>query len=142
MSNFNEKELVRVLYGYKNSIFAYLFGSRANNTIGFESDLDIALYFDREPELIEIGQLVAELENISGCTVDLVALNNLYEKNPRLAYSIINEGRLLYCVDEIALIAFKKNTLLNYFDFKPVIILFERKIGERINSKKFAQLNL
>lgn len=117
--------------------FAYIFGSRVRNQARFGSDLDVALYFDREPDLMEIGMLASELEEAAGCKIDLVRLNGLPEKHPALAYAVISEGKLLFCNHEKIHVAFKKSAMLRYFDFKPVIDLFERKLAERIANRKF-----
>jgi len=81
----------------KNSdiLFAYIFGSKIKKG-RFGSDLDIAVYFNDEPEILEIGALVLKLEEAVNCKVDLVSLNNLDKLNPKLAYSIISEGIIAY----------------------------------------------
>ena len=138
MFTINKKKITEVLRQTENIFFAYLFGSQANNKTRFGSDLDVAVYFKDEPTLLDIGQLVNELEKDAGCNVDLVLLNGLYEKNPKLAYSIIAEGNLLLCNDQELLNHYKKNVYLKYLDFKPVIDLFTTKLNERITNKKFA----
>lgn len=132
------EKLKETLRQDQNILFAYLFGSRVKDKVRFGSDLDIALYFKREPELLEIGKIVNEFENICEFKIDLVSLNNLYDKNPALAYSVISEGALLFCDDEKVLTHYKKMSFLNYLDFKPVIDLFNTKLNKRIADKKFA----
>ncbi|HSD64677.1 MAG TPA: nucleotidyltransferase domain-containing protein [Ignavibacteriaceae bacterium] len=134
----NKEKITDVLLKRENISFAYLFGSQAKNKTRFRSDLDIALYFKNDPGLGEIGALVVELENTSDCKVDIVSLKNLYEKNPKLAYSVIAEGNLLFCKDKLLLSHFKKNVFLYYLDFKPVIDLFTDKLYERLSNGKFA----
>jgi predicted nucleotidyltransferase len=138
MSILNKEKIIEILQQTQNIRFAYLFGSRIKNKIRFGSDLDIAIYFDQEPQLLEIGSLVNELEETAGCRVDLVKLNKLYEINPKLAYSVIGEGIILLCNDEKLLIEYKKNVFLRYMDFKPVIDLFTKKLNERISNNNFA----
>jgi predicted nucleotidyltransferase len=118
--------------------FAYIFGSRITNITRFGSDLDIALYFEEEPRLMDIGMLVNDLEKAAKCTVDIVSLKNLYNKNPKLAYSVVDKGILLFCLDEELLTEYKKKAYLKYLDFKPVIDLFAGKLNERIFNNKFA----
>lgn len=134
----NQKNITKVLKQNQNILFAFLFGSRVKDKARFESDLDIALYFKREPDLDEIGTLVNELENVSKCKIDLVSLNNLYDKNPALAYSVISQGVLLFSMNEKTLTHYKKMTFLKYLDFKPVTDLFISKMHKRIDDKKFA----
>jgi len=134
----NKEKISGILKQTQNILFAYLFGSHAKNKSRFGSDLDIALYFKHELQLLEIGKIVNELENTCEFKIDLVSLNNLFDKNPALAYSVISEGALLFCNDEKLLTHYKRMTFLNYLDFKPVIDLFDKKLKERIDDKKFA----
>jgi uncharacterized protein len=136
----NTQKIAETLKQMPNIQFAYAFGSRVKGTPHFGSDLDIALYFDKEPDLLEIGMMVNELEEASGLQVDLVKLNGLHKKNPKLAHRVIDEGILLFSRDDKALVEFKKSAILWYLDFKPVIDLFERKLAERISNKKFGKV--
>lgn len=136
----NTQKIAETLKQMPNIQFAYAFGSRIKGKPRFGSDLDIALYFDKEPELLEIGMIVNELEKVSGCQVDLVKLNGLHKKNPKLAHNVIDEGILLFSRNEKELIGFKKSAILWYLDFKPVIDLFERKLKERIANRKFGKV--
>jgi hypothetical protein len=62
----------------------------------------------------------------------------LYEKNPGLAFSVIEEGKLLFCKDKFLLGQYKKKVFLYYLDFKPIIELFTKKLYERLNNGTFA----
>lgn len=138
MSKINKDKLIKVLKENKNINFAYLFGSQAKNKTRYGSDLDIALYFENEPELTDIGALVLELEKAADCKIDLISLKELYKKNPKLAYSVINEGTLLFYFDAAFLGHYKKKVFLHYLDFKPIIDLFTSKLYERVSNNKFA----
>ena len=132
-------EKIKEILEYDKKIaFAYLFGSAAEDKIRFGSDLDIGVYFEQMPELLTIGTIVNELEKTAGFNVDLVLLNHLYEDNPKLAYSVLSKGKLLFCFDEKLLTGYKEKTYLRYLDIKPVIDLFAGKLEERIKNKKFA----
>jgi predicted nucleotidyltransferase len=53
-----EKDKInKILIQKENIRFAYLFGSQVKNQTRFGSDLDIALYFEKEPDLVDIGAL-------------------------------------------------------------------------------------
>lgn len=138
MNNINQKKLAEFLKSNQNIKFAFIFGSFARKKNRFGSDLDIAVLFGQEPDLLSIGQLIVELEEVVDLNVDLVSLNNLSEKNPKLAYSIIDDGILLFCTDQKLLSQYKKMTYLKYLDFKPMIDLFTSKLNERVSNKKFA----
>ena len=96
MAGINKNRIINILKGYANIKFAYLFGSQVKNQTRFGSDLDIAVYFEEEPDLHVIGTLVPELEDAAACKIDLISLNGLGQKNPKLAYSVIADGSLLF----------------------------------------------
>jgi predicted nucleotidyltransferase len=138
MNYINKEKIIEVLLQRHYIRFAYLFGSQVKGQTRLGSDLDIAIYFKNEPDITAIGALVLELEAAANCEVDLVSLNDLYKKNPKLAYSIIDEGILLLCLDEALLAQYKKMSFLSYLDFKPIIDLFTRKLYERVSNNMFA----
>lgn len=140
MNKINKKKIAELLKSNQNIKFAYIFGSFAKEKNRFGSDLDIAVLFEKEPDLLSIGQLIVELEEVVDLHVDLVSLNNLFEKNPKLAYSIISDGILLFSADHKLLSQYKKITYLKYLDFKPIVDLFTSKLNDRISNKKFAVL--
>lgn len=119
-------------------LFAYIFGSKVKKSIRFGSDLDIAVYFKDEPEILEIGALVLKLEEAANCKVDLVSLNNLDKMNPMLAYSIISEGIVAYLKNEELFKQFKESVILQYLDFEPVGELFNKNFNKRLANYKFA----
>lgn len=134
----NKKKIIDVLQQTQNVQFAYLFGSVVKGKTRLGSDLDIAVYFKSEPQLLEIGSLVSKLEKATDYKIDLISLNDLYDNNSKLAYSVISEGILLFRYDNKLLTYYKKMVFLKYLDFKPVIDLFNRKLNERIAKNKFA----
>lgn len=138
MNNINKKKITELLKSNQNIKFAYIFGSFAKEKSRFGSDLDIAVLFKQEPDLLSIGQLIVELEEVVDFNVDLISLNNLFDKNPKLAYSVIADGILLFSTDHKLLSQYKTKTYLKYLDFKPVIDLFTSKLNDRISNKKFA----
>jgi hypothetical protein len=138
ITSINKGKIAAVLKQIENIQFAYLFGSQAKNKARFGSDLDIAIFFEHEPQLLEIGMLVNQMEEASNCNVDLISLNDLDEKNPKLAFAVVAEGLLLFCNNERLLTEFKKSVFIKYLDFKPIIDLFEKKLHERISNNKFA----
>lgn len=138
MNELNKEKIAELLKSDQNIKFAYIFGSFAKEKNRFGSDLDIAVLFEQEPDLLSIGHLIAQLEEVIDFNVDLVSLNNLFNKNPKLAYTVIADGILLFCTDHKLLSQYKKITYLKYLDFKPMIDLFTSKLNERVSNKKFA----
>lgn len=131
-------DIIGILSNNKNIIFAYLFGSRIKNKIRLGSDLDLAIYFASEPDILEIGALCNELENIVNINVDLVMLNDLFLHNPQLSYNILNDGILIYSNDDELLSNYKKRVILEYLDIKLMLDMFNNKFLERLSNNKFA----
>lgn len=134
----NYNSVIEIIKQYDNINFAYLFGSRVNNNFRLDSDLDIAVFFESEPSLYEIGELCSKLETASNCEIDLIKLNNLYADNPELAYNIIKDGKLIFYRTIEAVNEFKKNAILWFLDFKPVRDKFHNIFLERLSKNKFA----
>ena len=138
MTGTNKKRITEILKRDDNIRFAYIFGSQVKSQTRLGSDLDIGVYFEREPDLNDLGILLPGLEDTSGCKVDLISLKGLYIENPKLAYSVVAGGVLLFTKDETLHTQFKKNVFLYYLDFKPVIDLFTEKLYQRLDENKFA----
>lgn len=134
----NNSSLIEIIKKYDYISFAYLFGSRVNNNFRFDSDLDIAVFFESEPSLYEIGKLCSELEIASNCEIDLIKLNKLYSINPELAYNIIKDGKLIFYKDISLVNEFKKCAILWYLDFKSLRDKFHKLFLERLSKNKFA----
>lgn len=110
-------KITKVLKSRESLVFAYLFGSRVKNRIHFGSNLDLALYFKTDPDILKIGGLVTQLELAVNIKIDIVKLNELLIPNPVLAHNILSEGILLFCKDITLANNYKKDTLVGYFDF-------------------------
>ena len=137
-SSKTQNAVAAVIKNNSNILFAYLFGSKVKKSSRFGSDLDIAVYFKDEPEILEIGAIVLKLEEAANCKVDLVSLNNLDKLNPKLAYLIISEGIIAYLKNKELFNQFKESVILNYLDFKPVDELFNKNFNNRLVNQKFA----
>lgn len=114
--------------------FAYLFGSQAKNSAGELSDIDIAVYLDKNLdeykrfsirlELIseagslagpvrEQSSLAAFFNGVKTNKIDLVILN---DADIFLAYQVIFSGKVIYCRDELTRIRYEAKILSLYFD--------------------------
>lgn len=129
------------LYEHKKISFALLFGSFINEKNNAMSDIDIALYFNGEVNLIELGQIISALEKIAKRKVDVVELNELYKKNPLLAFNIISNSEPLFFKDETEFINFKTRTHLEYFDTERLRTSVRKTFRNRISEKKFGKRN-
>jgi len=55
-----QNSLASVLNKQNNILFACLFGSETKKKIRYGSDTDIAVYFDNNPTILELGELVSK----------------------------------------------------------------------------------
>jgi len=121
--------------------FAYLFGSYAAGKEMHISDVDIAIHFTPEQELLKIGYHTAILEDITGKKIDLLQLNNLYNKDANMAFEIISTGKLLVNKKNEEQVNFKRLTYLYYFDTEPLRNIMNESFINRLNSRNFGNRN-
>ena len=115
------------LLGQRNEVvFAYVFGSKLNGKTRYGSDLDIGVYFNDNPDLLTVGELVIKLEEVTGQKIDLVKLNDLDKINSSLSYSVLDTGVLIYNNNEKILQEFKRSVILNFLDFDYARNLFDK----------------
>lgn len=131
--------LKEILIKETNIEFAYIFGSQVKKTYRFKSDLDIAVFFTSEPGLMDLGRIVSELERSIDLEIDLVSLNNLYNKNPELAYNIISGGILTLSKNNPLLTKYKNSVFITYLDIKPMLDVYHNKFLQRLNNNSFAE---
>ncbi|WP_292655802.1 nucleotidyltransferase domain-containing protein [Nitratifractor sp.] len=129
-----EEKITEVLKQEKCIDFALLFGSSAKGSTHPMSDIDIALYLREPMSLLEEGALIAELESVSDRPVDLVLLNDLPQEQPKLAFSILQNHKILFQRHPEKYIEFKEQTYRHYFDQAPMFHLFDEAFIRRINS--------
>jgi len=138
MKQIIQNKISEILKEQENILFACLFGSAAKKKIRYGSDIDIAVYFDKNPSLLELGELVNNLVKVTESKIDLVNLNNLDKTNPCLAHSILSNCIILILNDEIIFKKFKSSVILEYLDFKFASDMFNSAFKERLASNQFA----
>ena len=125
--------------GQRNEVvFAYVFGSKLNGKTRYGSDLDIGVYFNEDPDLLTVGELVIKLEEVTGQKIDLVKLNDLDKINPSLSYSVLDTGILICNNNEKILQEFKRSVILNFLDFDYARNLFDKAFKKRLLTNTFA----
>ncbi|BCD60880.1 MULTISPECIES: nucleotidyltransferase family protein [unclassified Nitratiruptor] len=123
----------------KEIAFVLLFGSFAKNEAHHLSDVDIGVYFLKEPDILDIGEMVLDLEEITGKRADLVVLNDLYKKNPLLSFNIIQNHEVLCVKDKEKYVDFKANLYLWYFDHEPLFRIQKEAFYERLKNGDLAK---
>jgi len=131
--------LIDTLATNTSIVFALLFGSQCGGNIRFDSDVDVAIYFEETPDLLTLGAIIAELEGVTNKKIDLIILNGLHSKNPLLAYNIIGKYTVLINRDTEVFEAYKVRSYMSYFDFEPIITAQNKKLIEELNHGDFGK---
>jgi predicted nucleotidyltransferase len=99
-----------------NFLLVFLFGSIARGFSTDESDVDIAIMFERVPDLFELNDLRDQLSRCAGKEVDLITLNTA---SPIIKMQVLRYG-LLIKKDERDYNEFFVSTVREYSDLKYV----------------------
>jgi len=121
--------------------FALLFGSFASGKATDVSDVDLGIYLKSDIPILEYGGLVSQLESLTGRRVDLVILNNLYEENPRFAYQIVSQEKLLFTKNRDLFTDYKRKVFLYYLDAAPMLRLMDETFLKRIEEGNVGDRN-
>jgi predicted nucleotidyltransferase len=98
---------------------AYLFGSAARGELRRDSDIDVAVLFEKAPALALDGppsRLAGDLERLLGRSVDLIVLNSAPVD---LIHRVLRDGRLLCEHNPSRRVAFEVDARNQYFDLLP-----------------------
>jgi predicted nucleotidyltransferase len=124
-----EQRIADVCSGEPGVVAVYLFGSTARRSAGPDSDVDVAVLFDRTPapQLANPRfRLEGELERSLGRRVDLVVLN---EAPVDLRVRVLRDGRVLVDRDRPARLAFEVRTRNEAFDLEPILARYRAPRG-------------
>jgi predicted nucleotidyltransferase len=122
--NFEEiKHKIRPIFEKdKDVLFGYIFGSQVTEKTDFESDVDIAVFFD-EKRVKDIFKkhlfLIEKIQGILRKQIEVVVLNEI--KSIFFKFVIVKEGKVIFERNHLKRVEFELNTLQEYFDFKPFI---------------------
>ncbi len=125
-------EAVRELLREHDVAVAYLFGSRAAGTASEGSDHDVAVLFDGEPSLRDVGALQLALTRLLGTPVDLVELDRA---SLELRAAVVQHGTPLLRDDEPRRVAFEVATRSRWFDYEPVLRALSRAYLRRVAAR-------
>ena len=114
-SNRIEQKIKNLLSSDNNIILVFLFGSYTSGKITSDSDLDIAFYFHKLPDIYTINTLREQLSAALASEVDIVVLNNA---SPVIKMQVLKNGILLINKDHKIYNTFFLNTVNEYDDLK------------------------
>jgi predicted nucleotidyltransferase len=136
-----EIKVTNYLKRYEEVDFALFFGSFVSGRFGNKSDLDVGIFYNKSLDLLLIGRIVTDLEEITNLKIDLLELNDIYKKHPLLAYQIATNYKLLFSKNEDCFVNFKRNAFLYYFDTERLRKSVNSAFNKRISSKNFGKRN-
>lgn len=117
----------------QGAVAVYLFGSRARNVAGRESDVDLALLYPEAPPRQTLDSLplalAADLEKLLGTSVDIVVLNTA---SPDLCHRVFRDGIILLDRDRPFRLRFELKKRNEYLDFVPVLRRYRRYPKTRV----------
>lgn len=132
------------LEGRGDILFAFLHGSMADTAPhppGPLSDLDLALFFREDPELLMVGSVVADLESITRKKVDVTILNGAERRAPAFCHRLFKQSKLLMCLDREAYVAFRRDSILFYLDVKPMREMVLSRLSKRVRQGEGGRRN-
>jgi len=135
------KKVEEFLYSKDYIVLALLFGSFASGKALDISDVDLGIYVESDISILEYGDLVSQLQSLTGRKVDLIILNNLYEENPRFAYQIISRGKVLFTKNQNLWADYKRKVFLYYFGIEPMLRMMDGNFLKRIKEGKIGHRN-
>jgi predicted nucleotidyltransferase len=96
-------------------LLVFLFGSAASGKMTEESDIDIGILFENEPDIFEINELKSELNGILKREIDIAVLNSAA---PVLKMQVLKKGIPVFTKDKKHYNQFFVDTINQYDDLK------------------------
>ena len=134
------KKLADILSKYDFILFALLFGSYASGKDGYLSDIDIAIETNKELDLLTYGKMISDIETSLKKKIDLIITNELYKSDPKIAFNITDNHKVIFVKDKNRYIDFKVNSLKYYFDTMYMYKMFDKSLQERLKNGTFGKV--
>lgn len=123
-----EKEILSIINRYGKFLLVYIFGSYVTERYNSESDIDIAVLFDKKIKSMKKYEMKMELVDLLEREVDLIDLS---EGNLILAKEIIYKGKLIYKKDQKTKEEFEYRSVVLYNQYRDDSQIIIDKIKER-----------
>ena len=127
--------LKEVMEKDKGVLFAYLYGSYAQNSIHFESDIDVAVYLrssDVKGYIRKEEELTVEL--ITKIHTDRIDLRILNVLPLVLQYNILKDGILIFVREDRERVDFETRVMNRFFELKPYIDEYQQMLSLKIKA--------
>ncbi|ETR68110.1 MAG: DNA polymerase beta domain-containing protein [Candidatus Magnetoglobus multicellularis str. Araruama] len=126
-NNFKIKKLTNALFIDENICFALLFGSCVSGRFDEKSDIDIAVYFYKPPEGIEIIEFINNHSELVQKDIDLTILNRA---SPFLRHQIMLNCIRLFIKDRIIYRDFREKTITDFLIYKYIsnIYIYDKEL--------------
>lgn len=113
----NKDKFIDYIKKNKSIIAVYLFGSYADNTYNEKSDIDLAVLYDIDYNVLEHASDMIDIERIFDNTkidyIDLTKVNLFFR------FNILKNGKIIYVTDEDKLYQYVYKTQHQYIEMKP-----------------------
>jgi len=103
--------------GKSEVLLVFLFGSAASGKVAEDSDIDIGILFENQPDVYEINELKSELNAIFKKDIDIADLNSV---SPILKMQVLKNGALVLAKDKKVYNQFYVDTINQYDDLKQI----------------------
>lgn len=110
------------------SEFAFLLGSYGTERFGIDSDIDLAVFFNKSVDQKKHGELFFTLEDLTGRSIDLIDLRNI---DPIFSRQVLETGRLLLDQNHQRLVEWQNLQIGKYLDFKMDRLGIEKNLLKR-----------
>lgn len=111
---------------------AYAYGSRVHGRPRPDSDLDIGYYLPLTKPRLSVRQELALAVAIGETLGVEVDLRDLRRAPLELRGRILEQGKRVYCADDVARVSLERDTLSRYHDYKPEFAAMHRLRLQRV----------